>query len=123
MIKAADTLVIGKPAKSSQPYPTDKDESLVLLDCAGRISAETLAARISFPSIDVSLKDDYVVQLADVVKVCAQNPKAIKLAGPGRNVMPVGRSIEQPDGLFATGPSHAIKHEWSAYDGLIIMQT
>jgi molybdopterin molybdotransferase len=58
-----------------------KDESLDLLECVGRIAATALAARISFPSMDVSLKDGYAVKSTDVAFACVQNPKILKVIG------------------------------------------
>ena len=58
-----------------------KGESLGLYECAGRIAAADLAARISFPSIDVSLKDGYAVQSEDMAFASVHNPSILKLSG------------------------------------------
>ncbi|MDD5475712.1 MAG: molybdopterin-binding protein [Syntrophales bacterium] len=58
-----------------------KAEIAALNQCAGRIVAADLVVRISYPSLNVSLKDGYAVKSADVALASAQNPKVLKIRG------------------------------------------
>ena len=48
---------------------------------AGRIAAEDIIAELSYPSIDVSLKDGFAVISADVDRASAQQPVRLKVIG------------------------------------------
>jgi molybdopterin molybdotransferase len=48
---------------------------------ANRIAAKDAIARVSYPSMDISLKDGYAVISADVSMASRQRPIALKLAG------------------------------------------
>jgi molybdopterin molybdotransferase len=57
------------------------EETLFLDRCAGRIVAASLVAKVSYPSVDVSLKDGYAVKSGDVVEADRQKPVRLKVAG------------------------------------------
>ena len=49
--------------------------------CAGRVVAADLVAQVSYPSIDVSLKDGFAVKSTDVVFAKRSSPVCLKVAG------------------------------------------
>ncbi len=57
------------------------DELLSLERCIGRVAAADLIARVSYPSVDVSLKDGYAVLSADIASADRQKPVHLKVAG------------------------------------------
>lgn len=57
------------------------EETLFLERCAGRVAASRLAAKISYPSVDVSLKDGFAVKSGDVAEAVWQKPARLKVAG------------------------------------------
>ncbi|HPS58791.1 MAG TPA: molybdopterin molybdotransferase MoeA [Spirochaetota bacterium] len=57
------------------------EEELSLHLCAGRIAGDNLAARVSYPSQDVSLKDGFAVKSSDTVSAVRDNPVRLKVAG------------------------------------------
>ncbi len=57
------------------------EETLFLDRCAGRIVAASLVAKVSYPSVDVSLKDGFAVKSGDVVEADRQKPVRLKVAG------------------------------------------
>jgi molybdopterin molybdotransferase len=56
-------------------------EEITLDAGAGRIAAEDIAARVSYPSADVSLKDGFAVRSEDVVGASARRPVRLKIIG------------------------------------------
>ncbi len=56
-------------------------EPLPLSSAAGRIAAEDLVARVSYPSSDVSLKDGFAVRAADVARASVRRPVRLKVIG------------------------------------------
>lgn len=56
------------------------DDLLSLERCAGRVSAADLIARVSYPSVNVSLKDGYAVLSADVASADGQEPVCLTVA-------------------------------------------
>ncbi len=56
-------------------------EELSLGLCTGRIAAIDMAALVSYPSIDVSLKDGFAVKSTDVAYAVRDNPVCLKVAG------------------------------------------
>src|SRR5674476_1456920 len=57
-------------------------EEVLFLDlCAGRVVAADLVAQVSYPSIDVSLKDGFAVKSTDVVFAKRSSPVCLKVAG------------------------------------------
>jgi molybdopterin molybdotransferase len=64
-------------------------EELPLALSVGRIAARDVVAAISYPSVDVTLKDGYAVVSADVAEASARHPVRLKITGSvyagGRN--------------------------------------
>lgn len=56
-------------------------EELSLHLCVNRVTAAGLVARVSYPSIDVSLKDGFAVKSIDVADADNRNPMRLKVAG------------------------------------------
>jgi molybdopterin molybdotransferase len=56
-------------------------EELPLGTCAGRIAAEDVIAQISYPSVDVSLKDGFAVQSGDVADASRRRPVNLRIIG------------------------------------------
>ncbi len=55
---------------------------MLFLDlCAGRVVAADLVVQVSYPSIDVSLKDGFAVKSTDVVFAKRSSPACLKVAG------------------------------------------
>jgi molybdopterin molybdotransferase len=48
---------------------------------AGRIAAADVVARVSYPSVDVSLKDGFAVKSADVASASVQHPVRLEIIG------------------------------------------
>lgn len=61
-----------------QPLSTD---FISITLAGGRVAAEDQSALLDLPSVDVSLKDGYTVQSADVASATRQNPISLKLIG------------------------------------------
>jgi molybdopterin molybdotransferase len=61
--------------------PTVGVEEIPLDLCAGRIASEDLVALVSYPSIDVSLKDGFAVKSEDVADASRQRPVCLRVAG------------------------------------------
>jgi molybdopterin molybdotransferase len=57
------------------------DEEVSLESCLSRIAAIDLMALVSYPSVDVSLKDGFAVKSVDVVYAERQKPVSLKVAG------------------------------------------
>jgi len=57
------------------------DEALSLNRCVCRVAAADLVARVSYPSVDVSLKDGFAVKSTDVVYADRRKPVRLKVAG------------------------------------------
>jgi len=57
------------------------DEPLSLDRCVGRVAAADLIARVSYPSVDVSLKDGYAVLSTNIASADRQEPVNLKVAG------------------------------------------
>ncbi len=57
------------------------EEVLPINRCVGRVVAANLAAQVSYPSIDVSLKDGFAVHSADVVYADRRKPVCLKVVG------------------------------------------
>lgn len=57
------------------------DEALPLSLCVGRVAAADLVAQVSYPSVDVSLKDGFAVKSTDVACADRQKPVCLKVAG------------------------------------------
>lgn len=60
--------------------PMEKEELLLHL-CVNRVAAADLAARVSYPSVDVSLKDGFAVKSIDVAQANRLLPVCLKLTG------------------------------------------
>ncbi|MEN6375291.1 MAG: molybdopterin molybdotransferase MoeA [Smithella sp.] len=58
-----------------------EEEVLNLNLCVNRVAAADLAARVSYPSVDVSLKDGFAVKSIDVVNACRHKSVCLTLAG------------------------------------------
>jgi molybdopterin molybdotransferase len=56
-------------------------EQLKLASCAGRVAAEDVTALISYPSVDVSLKDGFAVQSGDVATASKRRPVRLRVIG------------------------------------------
>jgi len=56
-------------------------EELTISMCAGRIAASDLVALISYPSTDVSLKDGFAVNSADIVNADSDKPVCLTVDG------------------------------------------
>ncbi|MBN1160677.1 MAG: molybdopterin molybdotransferase MoeA [Dehalococcoidales bacterium] len=56
-------------------------EELPMALSVGRIAAADIVAAVSYPSVDVTLKDGYAVVSADVAKASVQNPVRLKITG------------------------------------------
>jgi molybdopterin molybdotransferase len=57
------------------------DEMLSLDTCVGRIVATDLVAQVSYPSVDVSLKDGFAVKSTDVACADRQKPVCLNVVG------------------------------------------
>ncbi len=57
------------------------DETLSLDQCVCRVAATDLVAQVSYPSVNVSLKDGFAVRSADVEPANRQNPVCLKEVG------------------------------------------
>lgn len=57
------------------------EETLPLNLCTGRVAAADLVAEVSYPSVDVSLKDGFAVKSTDVVDAGREKPVHLKVAG------------------------------------------
>lgn len=57
------------------------DEEVSLELCVGRVAAADLVAQVSYPSVDVSLKDGFAVKSADVANAERQKPVSLKMVG------------------------------------------
>jgi molybdopterin molybdotransferase len=57
------------------------NETFSLDRCVGRVAAADLVARVSYPSVDVSLKDGFAVKSTDVVYADRRKPVFLKVAG------------------------------------------
>lgn len=57
------------------------DETLLLNQCVFRVAAADLVATVSYPSVDVSLKDGFAVKSTDVVFADRRKPVCLKVAG------------------------------------------
>ncbi|OGO19913.1 MAG: hypothetical protein A2144_12760 [Chloroflexi bacterium RBG_16_50_9] len=56
-------------------------EEMPLALCTGRVAAEDLVALVSYPSVDVSLKDGFAVRSQDVANASRQHPAHLRVAG------------------------------------------
>ena len=56
-------------------------EEISLEESVGRIAASDIVARVSYPSVDVSLKDGFAVKSADVAGASARRPVRLKVIG------------------------------------------
>ena len=56
-------------------------EQVELVQATGRIAAADLLAQVNSPSVDVSLKDGYAIQSADIADAAPQNPVHLQLVG------------------------------------------
>jgi molybdopterin molybdotransferase len=56
-------------------------EEVTLDKGAGRIAASDIVARVSYPSMDVSLKDGFAVKSVDVAGASAQHPVRLEIIG------------------------------------------
>lgn len=56
-------------------------EQIALEDSAHRIAAEDIAARIRYPSVDISLKDGFAVKSTDAAGASALRPIRLKIVG------------------------------------------
>ncbi len=65
---------------SAHVRPVDIEE-LTLDSSVGRIVAADMVARISYPSVDVSLKDGFAVKSQEVTGAAAQHPVHLKIIG------------------------------------------
>jgi molybdopterin molybdotransferase len=58
-----------------------KAEELPLTSCAGRIAAADIIAAISYPTVDITLKDGYAVISRDVAAATTRRPVRLKVTG------------------------------------------
>jgi len=56
-------------------------EEVVLAEGVGRIAAEDIIARVSYPGTDVSLKDGFAVRSGDVAGVSSKRPARLRIIG------------------------------------------
>ncbi len=56
-------------------------EEVVLAEGAGRIAAEDIIARVSYPGTDVSLKDGFAVRSGDVAGASSKRPARLSIIG------------------------------------------
>ena len=56
-------------------------EEISLASCVGRIAADDVRALISYPSVDVSLKDGFAVQSGDVASASPESPVQLRVIG------------------------------------------
>jgi molybdopterin molybdotransferase len=56
-------------------------EEIMLDEAIGRIAAEDIVARVSYPATDVSLKDGYAVKPEDVADASMRRPVRLKIIG------------------------------------------
>jgi molybdopterin molybdotransferase len=61
-------------------HPLDL-ETVTLLSAGGRVAGQDLHARVDSPSMDVSLKDGYALQRADVQAASPESPVCLRLVG------------------------------------------
>lgn len=61
--------------------PLLEPEEIPLEMCAGRIIAEDMVAKVSYPSQDVSQKDGYAIVPADIARASPDSPVRLKVTG------------------------------------------
>ncbi len=75
------------------------DEDLPLHLCAGRVAAADAAAEVSYPSIDVSLKDGFAVKSSDVARAERDAPVRLNVIGSSFAGVPHGGRIGNGDAV------------------------
>lgn len=76
-----------------------RDEELPLHLCAGRVSAADVAAEVSYPSVDVSLKDGFAVFSADVDRAERDTPVRLNVIGSSFAGVPFGGRIKSGEAV------------------------
>lgn len=70
------------------------NEILPLSLCAGRVAAVDLVAEVSYPSVDISLKDGFAVKSTDVMHANNQEPVCLKVAGSAFAGVPYEEQVQ-----------------------------
>ncbi|MCX7911694.1 MAG: molybdopterin molybdotransferase MoeA [Dehalococcoidales bacterium] len=65
---------------SRHTHPVGEEET-ALGEAAGRIAAVDIIAHVSYPTVDVSLKDGFAVKSSDIAEASAKNPVRLKVIG------------------------------------------
>ena len=65
----------------SEHVPVTGAEQLPLDSCVGRIAAGDIVAAVSYPSSDVSLKDGFAIQSADIADATQEHPVLLRVTG------------------------------------------
>lgn len=75
------------------------DEDLPLNLCVGRVSSADVAATVSYPSVDVSLKDGFAVVSSDVARAERDAPVRLSIVGSSFAGAPFGGRIESGEAV------------------------
>jgi molybdopterin molybdotransferase len=75
------------------------DEDLPLHLCVGRVVSADVAAKVSYPSIDVSLKDGFAVRSSDVAHAEKSNPVCLNVVGSSFAGVPFGGWIREGEAI------------------------
>lgn len=75
------------------------DEELPLNLCVGRVSSADAAAKVSYPSVDVSLKDGFAVFSADIARAERGTPVRLNVIGSSFAGVPFGGRIESGEAV------------------------
>jgi len=75
------------------------DEELPLNLCAGRVGSADVAATVSYPSIDVSLKDGFAVKSSDVDRAERGAPVRLNVIGSSFAGVPLGGRIRKGEAV------------------------
>jgi len=70
------------------------EEKLFLNQCAGRVAAVDIVAQVSYPTIDVSLKDGFSVRSADIAAADRRNPVKLRVVGSAFAGVPYDGPVE-----------------------------
>jgi len=75
------------------------DEELPLNLCTGRVISADVTAKVSYPSVDVSLKDGFAVKSSDVARAERHNPVSLNVIGSSFAGVPYDGRIGNGDAV------------------------
>ena len=99
-MKARAISATGKPWTSSRRMSGRWGmKSMPLHLCAGRVGSADVAATVSYPSIDVSLKDGFAVKSSDVDRAERSAPVRLNVVGSSFAGVPFGGRIRKGEAV------------------------